>query len=325
MKMSKAFLFQIFLLVLVFPAFLLPVIHWSIEEKSLTEPAFFPQEESHRIRLRQGEALREMDLEAYVVGVVLAEMPADFEPEALKAQAVVARTFAWKAAVTGGKHGDTSVCVNSRCCQGYLSEEAYLRYYGTEEELQKVKNAVYATRAVVITYAGELIEATYFSSSGGATEDAVAVWGNVYPYLTSKDSPEPESLGEQSTAFSRAYLESALNIRLEGNPRRWFQEWENTPGGGVARVKVGERSFSGTELRELLNLRSTVFTVTVENDVVFFHTKGYGHRVGMSQYGAEAMAVEGKSWEEILRYYYTGVSLERIDQLQKIQSEPSVQ
>ena len=325
MKTNKAFLIQIILLLLGFPALLLPVIHRNIEGKFVTEPEFFPQEENHCILVRQGEELREMDLEQYVIGVVLAEMPADFEPEALKAQAVVARTFAWKAAVTGGKHGDASVCTNSRCCQGYLSEENYVRYYGTEDEIEKVRNAVHSTKAVVITYGDELIEATYFSSSGGSTEDAVAVWGNSYPYLTSKESPEPDSLGEQSTAFSRAYLETALNIQLEGNPKRWFQDWEKTPGGGVASVKIGDRTFTGTALRELLNLRSTVFTVTVKNDVVFFHTKGYGHRVGMSQYGAEAMAVEGKSWEEILRYYYTGVTLEKIIQSQQNQSSLHVQ
>ena len=112
-----------------------------------------------------------------------------------------------------------------------------------------------------------------------------------------------------------AYLEKALHIEFGDDPKDWFWDWEKTPGGGVAKVKIGGRSFSGTELRELLGLRSTVFSVTIKNDVVFFNTKGYGHRVGMSQYGAEAMAVEGKNWEEILKYYYTGVTLEKISQL----------
>ena len=315
MKSNKTFLFWFFLLVFLLPALLLPTIKQYIEEEAAAEPVFFSQEENHTILVSMGGQLQEMDLEQYVVGVVLAEMPADFDSEALKAQAVVARTFAWKAAVTGGKHGDASVCTNSRCCQGYLPEERYARYYGTEEEIEKVKNAVYSTKETVITYEGELIEATYFSSSGGATEDAVAVWGNDYPYLTSKESPEPDSQGEESVAFSSAYLEKALHIEFGDDPKDWFRDWEKTPGGGVAKVKIGGRSFSGTELRELLGLRSTVFSVTIKNDVVFFNTKGYGHRVGMSQYGAEAMAVEGKNWEEILKYYYTGVTLEKISQL----------
>lgn len=324
MKSNKTF-FRFFLLALLFPALLLPTLQLNIEEKIVAEPEFVSQEEAHIVLVNWGGRLREMDLEAYVVGVVLAEMPAEFEPEALKAQAVVARTFAWKAAVTGGKHGNSSVCTNSRCCQGYLSESMYARSYGSSEDIERVKNAVYSTKETVITYAGELIEATYFSSSGGSTEDAVAVWGNEYPYLVSKQSPEPDSLGEESVAFSRAYLENALHIRLEEDSEDWFQDWQMTLGGGVANVKIGGVRFSGTELREALALRSTVFSVSIKNDVVFFHTKGYGHRVGMSQYGAEAMAVEGKGWEEILQYYYTGVTLQKISQLSQEKSIHPVQ
>ncbi|MGM9604849.1 MAG: stage II sporulation protein D [Faecousia sp.] len=253
-----------------------------------------------------------MDLEEYVFGVVLAEMPAEFEAEALKAQAVVARTFAWKAATTGGKHGDYTLCTNSACCQGYLSEGNYLSYYGTAEEVEKVRKAVDATAGIVITYGAELIEATYFSSSGGYTEDAAAVWGNDYPYLTAKESPEADLEGEESKAFSRAYLESTLHAQLGDDPEAWFHDWEFTNGGGVASVGIGNRTFSGTELRKALNLRSTLFSVSIENDVVFFHTKGYGHRVGMSQFGADAMALEGKTYEEILQYYYTGTELKKI-------------
>ena len=318
MRSSKVFLFQFFLLLFLIPVLFLTLVRMNTVDTTATEAEFFPQEETYTILIQNGGELREMDLEQYVLGVTLAEMPADFEPEALKAQAVVARTFAWKAAITGGKHGDSSVCTNSRCCQGFLSPEMYLRYYGTEEELEKVENAVHSTNAVVITYQGELIEATYFSSSWGSTEDAVAVWGNYYPYLVSKDSPEPDSVGEATAVFSRSYLESALHVRLEGDPNRWFHDWVKTDSGGVANVGIGNGSFSGTELREILNLRSTVFSVRVKNDVVFFFTKGYGHRVGMSQYGAEAMAAQGNSWEEILQYYYTGVSLEKISQLQQL-------
>lgn len=319
MKSSKVFLFQFFLLLFLIPVLFLTMVRMNTVDTTATEAEFSPQEETYTILISNGGELQEMDLEQYVLGVTLAEMPADFEPEALKAQAVVARTFAWKAAITGGKHGDSSVCTNSRCCQGYLSPEMYLRYYGTEADLEKVQTAVHSTNAVVITYQGELIEATYFSSSGGSTEDAVAVWGNSYPYLVHKDSPEPDSIGEATAAFSRAYLESALHVQLEGDPNRWFHDWVKTSSGGVANVGIGNGSFSGTELREILNLRSTVFSVKVKNDVVFFFTKGYGHRVGMSQYGAEAMAAQGNSWEEILQYYYTGVSLEKISQLQQLQ------
>ena len=120
----------------------------------------------------------QMDMDGYLVGVVLAEMPVSFEEEALEAQSVVARTYARKAWETGGKHGDCSVCTRSACCQGYIGDEDYLSQGGTEEGLEKVRAAVAATSGWVLTYEGELIEATYFSCSGGSTEDAAAVWGS---------------------------------------------------------------------------------------------------------------------------------------------------
>lgn len=317
MKSTKAFVFQMILVMLLFPAVLLPVSQISMAERNVVQAEFTPQSEGHSVLVRWGGQVHEMDLEDYVVGVVLAEMPAYFEPEALKAQAAVSRTFAWKATLTGGKHGDHSVCTDSSCCQGYITEEKYVRYFGTQQDVEKIKNAVADTAETVITYGNDLIEATYFSSSGGLTEDAVSVWGNAYPYLTCKESPEPDSQGEATAAFSRAYLEEALHIRLEGSPVEWFHDWERTQSGGVARVGIGSRIFTGTELRKILSLRSTLFTVSVKNDVVFFHTKGQGHRVGMSQFGAETMAVDGASWEEILQYYYAGIGLEKISQLQQ--------
>ena len=132
------------------------------------------------------------DMDAYLVEVLLAEMPASFEPEALKAQAVVARTYARKAWETGGKHGDGSVCTSPLCCQGWKDEAAYLAQGGRAEDVEKIRQAVQATSGQVLTYRGELIEATYFSCSGGRTEDAVAVWGTDFPYLQAVDSPGEE-------------------------------------------------------------------------------------------------------------------------------------
>lgn len=315
MKSIKTFLLQIFMMAFLLPAMLLGAARFDLWNTDLAGPRFTLQ--AYSVAVNWGEEQTVMDLETYVCGVVLAEMPADFEEEALKAQAVVARTFAWKAVTTGGKHGDHSLCINSSCCQGYVSEENYIRYYGTEEEVKKIRNAVQATAGTVVTYGGELIEATYFSSSGGYTEDAAAVWGNDYPYLTAKESPEEEPEGEQSKAFSAAYLEEALHTRLGDDPEAWFHDWQFTNGGGVASVGIGNRTFSGTDLRKALDLRSTRFSVTIENDVVFFHTVGYGHRVGMSQYGADAMALEGKTYEVILQYYYTGTELKSIPELEE--------
>lgn len=316
MKSIKSFLLQIFMMAFLFPAMVLSVTQLDWMEADGVEVLFLPQEECFHILVRREEGQQEMELEDYVTQVVLGEMPAEFETEALKAQAIAARTFAWRAKTTGGKHGDGTVCTGAGCCQGFLTKETFLNDFGTPEEYQKIADAVDATAGMVVTYRGQLIEAAYFSSSGGTTEDAIAVWGGEYPYLISKDSPEETNQGAQSKAFSAAFLEGALNTRLEGEPDTWFHDWDCTSGGGVERVGIGNRFYSGTQVRKLLNLRSTLFSVTIENDVVFFHTLGYGHRVGMSQFGANTMAKEGKTCKEILEYYYTGTELTQISDLE---------
>lgn len=277
-----------------------------------------PEEPSYSIHILDAGAVKKMELERYITGVVLAEMPADFELEALKAQAVVARTFAWKAQTDGGKHGGGAVCTDASCCQGFLPEERYLEKTNKPENLLKIRDAVQATRGCILAYDGFLIEATYFSCSGGSTEDAAAVWGNDYPYLTAKESPGEESAFcfRDAKSFTKSQLEQLLHILLDDSGDAWFQNWEYTNGNGVATVEIGGKRFDGTRLRQLLGLRSTNFTVTVEGDAVTFHTLGYGHRVGMSQYGADAMAASGKKYTEILAYYYEGTDLQTISRLQ---------
>lgn len=255
--------------------------------------------------------IRQMDMEEYLVGVVLAEMPASFELEALKAQAVAARTYAGKAHLNGGKHGNGSVCTDPTCCQAYISQAGYLESGGSELGIQKVKTAVLETAGEVLTHEGELIEATYFSCSGGTTEDAQAVWGADYPYLRSVESPgeEESQFYETSVIFPKERVETILGVKLPENPAQWVGEIRRTPGDGVATIQIGGRIFKGTELRTLLNLRSTCFTAGADDRGLVVDVKGYGHRVGMSQYGADAMAASGKTYREILSHYYQGTEL----------------
>lgn len=252
----------------------------------------------------------EMDLDAYLTGVVLAEMPASFEPEALKAQAVVARTYTLKAAETGGKHENGSVCTDHTCCQAYIDPADYA---GGLENLEKIRAAVEATAGLVLTYEGQLIEATYFSCSGGSTEDAVAVWGTDYPYLRATESPGEEAAAHYTDTVTFTAVEFAERIgqTLTGSPQSWLGFTTYTAGGGVNSMRIGSQDYKGTELRSLLGLRSTAFTITAEGDTITITTKGYGHRVGMSQYGADAMAVAGSTFDEILSHYYKGTTLER--------------
>lgn len=253
----------------------------------------------------------EMELNDYLTGVVLAEMPASFEEEALKAQAVVARTYTIRAWERGKKHSEAAVCTDSTCCQGYISESDYLAQGGTQENVDKIKTAVTATGNHVLTYDGELIEATYFSCSGGSTEDAVAVWGTDVPYLQAVDSPGEERAAHytDTVTYTAENFAKALGLPLSGPPSNWIGTVHYTDGGGVETMIIGGVTFKGTTLRSTLGLRSTAFDVAVSGDTITITTKGYGHRVGMSQYGADAMAVSGSSYGEILAYYYQGTTL----------------
>ena len=263
------------------------------------------------------ESIMSMELENYVVGVVLGEMPAEFEVEALKAQAVVARTYTLKRRDEGIRHPLGAVCVNPDCCQAYVSPESYLSQGGTQENLNKIIRAVEGTSGQILTYEGALIEATYFSCSGGRTEDAAAVWGGEVPYLQSVDSPGEEYASKYiaEVYFDREALEKKLDIDLHGSPESWIRGITYTEGGGVASLTIGGDRFTGVELRKLLELNSTAFSVTVKENGLLLTTLGHGHRVGMSQYGADAMALSGKTYDQILLYYYQGTRIDKIDTL----------
>jgi len=312
----KDILFAFFMGILL-PGLLLnaAVLFLDTPEPEVQEETTPPARTSWTAKVRTGQAVTELDLDRYIACVVLAEMPASFEPEALKAQSVAARTYARKALVTGGKHGDGSVCTEPGCCQGYITEEAYLAKGGTQDSVDRIRRAVEETSGYVLTYEGELIEATYFSCSGGATEDAAAVWGTDYPYLQSVSSPEEEGAARyvQTLDFTPEEFSAALGRELTGNPTSWFTITTYTEGGGVAAMTICGETYAGTQLRSLLGLRSTAFTVAASPETISITTKGYGHRVGMSQYGADAMAVTGSTFERILAHYYPGTVLTMLE------------
>lgn len=262
-----------------------------------------------QIRVIVEEELTQMDLETYVLRVVLGEVPADFEMEALKAQAVAARTFALK--LNESKRHGGAVCTGSSCCQAYQTEEDYLNHGGTSKKLDKVRQAVNDTRGEVLTYDGELINATFFSCSGGSTEDAQAVWGYDVPYLQAVKSPGEEEAAAyyREKTFTAKEFRKALAVSLKGEPESWFGKVSYTEGGGVEYMTIGGVRYRGTTLRALLGLRSTMFTIHVEQGNIVISTRGYGHRVGMSQYGADAMALAGSDYTQILAHYYTGSAL----------------
>lgn len=252
----------------------------------------------------------EMDIEVYVARVVLAEMPASFDTEALKAQAVASRTYTLRTCADAQKHNG-AVCTSYQCCQAYMTEAAYLERGWDPNNVARVQEAVRATAGQVLTYEGEWIRSTYFACSGGCTEAAVAVWGKEYPYLQSVKSPgEEETVYYTDTKeFTPDGFQEAMGIALVGPTELWFGTITYTESGGVDTMEIGGISYRGTTLRSLLGLRSTIFEVIVSGSKILFVTKGYGHRVGMSQYGAEAMALEGCDYKQILDYYYQNTVL----------------
>lgn len=308
--------FRAFLMGFVLPSALMGITVFCYEQKpDLQEPEQLTilQEQPIRYQIlhRTESDVQKEDLDNYLVGVVLAEMPAFFEKEALKAQAVAARTYAQRASLTGGKHGDGSVCGEQSCCQAYISPQSYLERGGTAENLQKVQAAVEATSGLVLTYEGELIEATYFSCSGGRTEDAAEVWGSEYPYLKSVESPGEETSAyyRDTVVFSSEEFGRKLGIPPQKNLKEWISAIEYTQAGSVRQMIIGGENFTGTQMRTLLGLRSAAFDLDIQNGEIYITTKGYGHRVGMSQYGAEAMAVSGAGYGDILAHYYQGAVL----------------
>ena len=254
-------------------------------------------------------SVEQMPLEDYITCVLLAEMPSEFEPEALKAQAVAARTYTLKRQQAGNKHDTAAVCTKASCCQAYCPEEDFLVSGESNAALKKMKDAVMSTAGQVLTYDGALIEATYFSCSGGRTEAAVAVWGSDIAYLQAVDSPGEENATHyvDTVSFTLQEFADKLGVKLSGN---WLGKITYTDGGSVDTIAIGTQEFTGTQMRQKLGLRSTAFAISPVGNTVTITTKGFGHRVGMSQYGAEAMAVQGKTYKEILAHYYPGTTLQ---------------
>lgn len=298
-----------------FLVFIMPWLTFSFMTRPKTQQnintTVFAEEENITVNVWTGDGVETMLLSDYLTGVLLQEIPASFHMEAKMAQAVVARTYTLRSVQTKNKHPMNGICTDSTCCQAYCSPEMYIAKGGSQSAVQEARKAVEQTNGVVLTYAGELIDATYFSCSGGQTEDAVAVWGNDIPYLQSVDSPGEENAGhyEDAIVFTKEQFQSSLGRKLSGDPATWFGTTLYTRGGGVAYMDIGGKTYEGVTLRSIFGLRSTSFSVEIKDGDIVITSKGYGHRVGMSQYGADAMAESGKGWREILLHYYTDIEI----------------
>lgn len=267
--------------------------------------------------------VEELTLEAYLQGVVAAEMPALFPEEALKAQAVAARTDTMKRAAedAAAEHKGAMVCANPNHCKAYQPISEFSAHWGESGSAytQKIVAAVQATDGEILLYENQPISAVFHSSCAGKTERAADVWGRDVPYLQSVASVGDDAAPNFESSvlvpfetFRAEITKTYGNADVSGAPETWFGTLERSDAGGVKNICVGGVNITGREIRVMFGLRSTNFTVTTEPSGVRFVTRGYGHGVGMSQYGAKGLAEQGMDYRGILTHYYQNTTLGKI-------------
>lgn len=281
-----------------------------------------------KVYIKETQTVKNMPLEYYVAGVTGAEMPASFPLEALKAQAVAARTYAVsrmarrKAGKYDDAHSEADVCTDFSHCQAWASKQELSEKWGLMYSLwywRKIIRSVYETRGEIITYKGDVINPVFHANSGGRTENPEEVWqGGSVPYLKSVVS-EGEEIAPHFS--DRVELDKSSFVNTIKGKFPGFRIGDDiigeisiksfTTGGRVGDIKIGNIVLRGTEVRALFGLRSANFKIFERNGKIVFETKGYGHGVGMSQWGAYVLATKGVKYTEILKYYYTGVEVEK--------------
>lgn len=270
------------------------------------------------LRVLDGDTVTEMSFSDYLQGVLRAEMPASFQEDALRAQAVAARTYTYYKMSSGGNHGDTAdICTDHTCCQAFLGKDRAADNWGKNAERYeaKIENAVSATDGQVMLYGGAPILAVFHSSSAGETWNSGEVWAQDLPYLQSVSSPEGEGVPNYYSTVELTeaeFREKFLAVRPEADLSGPASGWIRDPvmdGVHVESVTIGGVSVSGPSVRSIFGLRSASFTAEAGDGKITFYVTGYGHGVGLSQYGANAMAEAGSTWREILEHYYTGVTI----------------
>lgn len=264
--------------------------------------------------------IEEVKLDEYLCNVVSAEMPATFELEALKAQAIVARTYTIYKISNGSKHEGADICDSASCCQAWISKEDRLARWeesAQEENWNKIVTAVESTIGKVIVYDGKPINAFFHSNSGGKTEIPINVWGGSgFPYLQVVETSGEDAYTQyhSEVTLTKEELISKMkekysNFEIDFTDSSCIQVTEITDSNRVRTLKIGNKNISGVEARSILGLKSTNFLVTLEGENIKFEVIGYGHGVGMSQTGADALAKQGKSYEEIIKHFYVGVDI----------------
>ena len=311
-------------LLFLLPLFTVTVVRRELAGEQEPEPVeILPPGEidsSETIRVLLDDGVKEMTMSEYLACVLRAEMPASFEQEALCAQAVAARTYTLYKLSSGGNHQpEADICGDHTCCQAYLDRDKAAANWGDKARAYeaKIENAVSETDGQTILYGGEPILAVFHSSSAGQTKSAGEVWTQDLPYLQSVSSPEQESeipnyysrVSFTPAEFREKFLAAYPEADFSGGVSGWVKNLTLTEGINVDRVTIGGVSVRGSQVRTIFGLRSASFEIEIQDGNLVFYVIGYGHGVGMSQYGANEMAREGKTWLEIIQHYYTGVTV----------------
>ncbi len=269
---------------------------------------------------KKTNTIEEIPLDEYLCGVVSAEMPVDFDIEALKAQAIVARTYTiYKIMQNQSKHGDANICDDSSCCQAWITKQDRQEKWEEdkrEDNWNKIVLAVNETKGKIITYNGKPINAFFHSNSGGATEAPVNVWGGGgYPYLQSVETAGEEGYEQYSSElqlskeeFISKLKEKYSDFSIDFSDANCIQIIEYTTGGRIKTIKIGNHNLSGVEVRSIFSLKSANFTIEI-NENIKFNVKGYGHGVGLSQTGSDSLAKQGYNCEDIIKHFYVGVNV----------------
>lgn len=297
------------------------------EEKQETEKYDYSKYKTIKLYHVKTSQTEELSLDDYLYGVVSSEMPASFEKEALKAQAIVARTYTiYQITKSKGKHGDADICDDYKCCQAWISKEDRLAKWSENEaeaNWNKIVEAVDSTQGKIITYNGSPIDAFFHSNSGGITETASNVWGgDNFPYLQSVQTSGEDGYTQYSSEveFSQSEFIDKIKTKhpdfeIDFNDNSCVQILEYTESGRIRTIKFGNIQIAGTEARTLLGLKSTNFSFEIVDGKIKFKVLGYGHGVGMSQTGADSMAKAGSSAEEIIKHFYSGVEIRFVNDL----------
>nr|WP_306419013.1 stage II sporulation protein D [Paucisalibacillus globulus] len=326
-KGPAAFIFSLVFIILAVPTIIVvpfisnsEVQSQSIDQESEAKVATTELEEDSAVEVAvmrtQTDQIENVPLEAYITGVVAEEMPVEFELEALKAQALAARTYVINKMLYQSEE-DAADVTDTIQDQVYKNDAELRAKWGTNYNynMKKISEAVLATKGQIITYQDKPIDPQFFSTSNGFTENSEDYYINEIPYLRSVPSPwdeaSPYYLDQETFTFEQ--VESALGIDLPNN-KQLVIESTRTESKRVGQLNLEGNTFTGREVREKLKLRSNDFTVKQKDNYLIFTTKGNGHGVGMSQYGANGMAKEGKTYEDIVKYYYKDVEISKMDE-----------